>query len=253
MRNLALALEYEGTAYFGFGIQPGLPTIQGELERALRTTLGHGVRVTPAGRTDAGVHATGQVVSFRTESKLDVAAVQRALNARLPADIVVRRVIEVPEWFDARRSARSRRYRYSIWRGEQRNVWLRRTSYHFSGHLDLDAMREATEKLLGRHDFAAFTRKWGEERRRRLSTVRTVFQAEWSNEGQLLHFDIAADAFLRHMVRTIVGSLLWVGRGRLTPEQFGRLLEPGTTTLAGPTAPPHGLTLTGVDYNWELT
>ncbi len=252
MRKLALVLEYEGTGYYGFGIQPGLPTVQGELERALAETLGESVRVTPAGRTDAGVHATYQVVSFATESGLAVDAIQRALNARLKADILVKRVVDVPPWFDARRSARRRHYRYTIWREKLRSVWQRRTSYHFAGLLDLPSMEAAAEHLLGSHDFSAFAARWGEERRAGRAGVRTVYRAEWVSDGPFLHFYISADAFLRHMVRGIVGSLLWVGRGRLSVEQFSQLLQQGSRAAAGPTVPPHGLTLTGVEYDGEL-
>lgn len=247
MRTIRLDLEYDGSAYAGFGLQPRRPTIQGEIERALAETLGERVRVTAAGRTDAGVHAAAQVVSFRTGSGLGVDALVRALNARLPEDVQVLAAADVPPDFDARRSALRRHYRYTIWRGDRRNLWWRRYCHHVPGPLDLAAMRAAAASLVGRHDFAAFASGLGEDPGVR-STVRTVEQAEWIEDGLLLHFAIAADAFLRHMVRAIVGTLLWVGRGRLDPPAVAAILAGRDRRRAGPNAPACGLMLVGVDY-----
>lgn len=247
MRTLRLDLAYDGTEFAGFGLQPGRRTVQGEVERALAATLGHPVRVTPGGRTDAGVHASGQVLSFRTAARLPVEALARALNARLPEDILVLDARDAPPDFDARRSARRRRYRYAIWREPLRHLWLRRYCYHYPGPLDLERMRAAAALLVGRHDFRAFASGPAEEDRPR-STVRTVESAEWTASGGFWYFDIAADGFLRQMVRAIVGTLLWAGAGRLSAEDVASILASRDRRRAGPNAPAHGLTLVGIDY-----
>jgi len=247
VRTLCLTLEYDGTAYRGFGIQPQAPTIQGVLEAALAATLGHPVRVTPGGRTDSGAHALGQVVSLRTHSALDVDTVRRAVNARLPADIFVRAVREAPAGFDARRHALWRHYRYTLWRDTEPNIWWQRYSYHVAGPLDLAAMRRATRRLIGRHDYAAFATHQAQAARPE-RTVRTIYSARWTCDGAFWHFDVIADAFLRHMVRSLVGTLLLVGRGRLTPEEVSRILERRDRRWAGPTVPAAGLTLMQIAY-----
>ena len=247
MRTLRLALEYDGTAYRGFGIQPGAPTIQGVLEAALAETLGHPVRVTAGGRTDSGVHALGQVVSLRTTSALGVGAVCRATNARVPNDILVRGVIEAPEGFDARRTALWRHYRYTIWRDAAPNIWWQRYSYHLAAPLDLAAMRRATRRLVGRQDYAAFATHQAQANHPE-RTVRTVYRAGWRTRGAFWHFDVVADAFLRHMVRSMVGTVLLVGRDQLTPDEVGAILDHGDRRLAGPTAPAAGLTLMDIGY-----
>ncbi len=247
MRTLRLLLAYDGTAYHGFGIQPAAPTIQGVLEAALAETLGEPVRVIAGGRTDSGVHAQGQVVSLRTASRLAVDAVQRATNARLPDDVLVRDVAEAPDGFDARRSALWRRYRYTLWREAEPNLWWRRYSYHLAGPLDLAAMRRASRLLCGRHDFAAFATHQAQANRPE-STVRTVHQLSWTREGGFWHCEVVADAFLRHMVRSLVGTLLLVGRGALAPRAVGDILRGRDRRLAGPTVPAHGLTLMEIAY-----
>jgi tRNA pseudouridine38-40 synthase len=247
VRTLRLLLEYDGTAYQGWGIQPAVPTIQGAVEATLASILGHPVRVTAGGRTDAGVHAVGQVASLRTPSRLPPETIARAANARLPADIRVRAVAEAPPGFDARRWALWRSYRYTLWRDELPNIWWQRYCYHVPGPLDLGAMRRAARWLLGRHDFAAFATHQAQANRPQ-STTRTVLAARWRCEGAFWHFDIVADAFLRHMVRTIVGTLLLVGRGQLAPAAVGEILRQRDRRRAGPTAPAAGLTLMQIGY-----
>ncbi len=247
MRTLRLALEYDGTDYRGFGIQPAAPTIQGALEAALAPTLGHAVRVTAGGRTDSGVHAVGQVVSLQTSSRLDTDAVRRATNARLPRDILVRAAAEAPLEFDARRSALWRRYCYSIWRDAEPNIWWRRYCYHLAAPLDTRAMRRASRYLLGRHDFAAFATHQAQANPG--STIRTVYRADWHCAGALWHFEVVANGFLRHMVRSMVGTLLAVGRRELAPAEVGTILERGDRRLAGPTVPAAGLTLMQIAYS----
>jgi tRNA pseudouridine38-40 synthase len=244
MCRFKLILEYEGTAYHGWQVQPGLPTIQGLLQDALAEIVGHPVQVTGAGRTDAGVHALGQVASFQAETRLDPATLGRALNASLPRDIVVRRAEEVSPDFDARRSARSKTYRYSILCRDHPSAFLGRHSLYVRHPLEFTAMARAAEQVIGTHDFSAF----------RAGTcmaatpVRTVLQASWRQAGELWHFEITANAFLQHMVRILVGTLLEVGRGKHRPSRIGEVLAARDRRRAGKTAPPHGLCLVQVHY-----
>lgn len=222
------------------------------LEETLATILGERPRVIAAGRTDAGVHASGQVVSFRTMSRLSPAALMRAANARLPDDIQVEWAAEMPPEFDARRSALRRRYRYTICNRRRRDFWQRRWSWHIGDPLDVLAMQAASDLLLGRRGFAAFVGQAAREPATR-PTVRTVEQATWRAERGILLFDITADGFLRHMVRGIVGTLVWVGRGRLDAAGFGEIVASGDRRRAGPNAPPAGLMLVGVEYPERFT
>ena len=246
MRTLRLTLEYDGTDYRGFGIQPGAPTIQGVLETALTAALNHPVRVVGGGRTDSGVHAAGQVVSLHTSAPRPAAVVQRATNARLPRDVYVRAVAEAPAGFDARRSALWRRYRYTLWREPAPNLWWQRFSYHLARPLDLAAMRRASRRLVGRHDFAALATH--QARNAPASTVRTVHQARWLVDDAFWHFEVVADAFLRHMVRSMVGTLLLAGRGELAPADVSAILAARDRRRAGPTVPAAGLTLMTIAY-----
>jgi tRNA pseudouridine38-40 synthase len=252
MRTIRLDLAYEGTNYHGFGIQPNGPTIQEVLEETLATIVGDRPRVTAAGRTDAGVHASGQVVSFRTTSRLCPTALMRAANARLPDDIQVEWAAEMPPEFDARRSALRRRYRYTVCNRRRRDFWQRRWSWHIGHSLDVLAMQAASDLLLGRRSFAAFLGQSAREPAKR-STVRTVEHATWRTERGILLFDITADGFLRHMVRGIVGTLVWVGRGRLDAAGFGEIVASGDRRQAGQNAPPAGLMLVGVEYPERFT
>jgi tRNA pseudouridine38-40 synthase len=254
VRTLRIDLAYEGTRYYGFGLQPNRLTIQEVLEKALARSLGERVRVTAAGRTDAGVHASGQVVSFTTGGRLTPEELLRAANAHLPEDVIVHGAAEAPPELDARRSALRRRYRYLIWGHRLPNVWWRRWAWHVPGgakSLDLEAMDAAARQLLGSHDFASFLGHGSQESAGR-TTVRTVEHVEWWQDGDLIGFEITANAFLRHMVRGIVGTLIEVGRGRIDPAQFGTILGSRDRRRAGPNAPPHGLILTGVEYPEHL-
>jgi len=246
-RTLRLDVAYEGTQYSGFGIQPGRPTVQEVLEEALTRSLGEQIRVTAAGRTDAGVHASGQVVSFTTSGRLGPSEIVRAANAHLPDDVVVEAAAEMSPEFDARRSALRRHYRYLIWNARLPDLWLRRRSWHIADGLDASAMDEAAQRLIGQHDFASFAGGMAQEPAGR-TTVRTVERANWWRDGDLVGFEITANAFLRHMVRGIVGTLVQVGRGRLDSAQFGNMIAAADRRQSGPNAPPHGLMLIGVDY-----
>ncbi len=253
---MKLVLGYRGTRFAGWATQDpaqtgGRPTVQGSLEQALGTVLGHPVRTVAAGRTDAGVHAEGQVVSFDTTSPIPAEGLVRALAARLPEDLWAVDAAEERSTFDARRSARRRWYRYVVWRGRvPSGCWQGRCLAH-PDPLDLPAMRAASAHLLGRRDVATLAGGWGRDGRRGRSTVRTIYAADWleSHDEPLLLFDVCADGFLRQMVRTMVGSLLWVGRGRWTPEAFRLALAAVDRRAAGPTAPAAGLTLWKIEYD----
>lgn len=244
VRRFKLIMEYEGTVYHGWQVQPGLATVQGLLQAALARIAGTSVEVTGAGRTDAGVHALGQVASFTADLRLDGATLRRALNATLPRDIVVRTAEDAPWDFDARRSARSKTYRYTLLRRDVPSAWFARHSLHVPTPLDLGAMGEAATAVLGTHDFSAF----------RAGTcgaatpVRTILQASWRREEDLWHFEITGNAFLQHMVRILVGTLLEVGRGKCRPSDLAGILASLDRRCAGKTAPPHGLCLVEVHY-----
>ena len=236
--------------------------MQGELERALASICGEAIRLAAAGRTDAGVHATGQVISFRSATGLDAATIGRGVNALLPADIAVRGLDEADEAFHARFSATGRTYEYRIRNAPQREPLERHREHWLPQPLDIEAMRRATALLPGRHDLSAFAlgppRELSERRDQRLrlpggwrAGERTIVRAEWLQEGTLLRSVIEADGFLRGMVRAIVGTLIWVGRGTITVERFSEVIASHDRTQAGPNAPPHGLCLVGVEYGGE--
>ncbi len=244
MRRLKLTVEYDGTAYHGWQVQPGLDTIQARLEAALSRVAGRPVPVMGAGRTDAGVHAMGQVASCSAEIRLDAAALRRALNALLPADIVVQEVADAPEEFDARRSARSKTYRYAVLRRAFPSALEGRHSLYVPYALDMEAMNAAARWVVGTHDFSAFRAGTCAAK----TPVRTVSRAAWEAAGDLWHFEIAGNAFLQHMVRIIVGTLLEVGRGKRKPDDIPEILASCDRRRAGKTAPPHGLCLVRVEY-----
>lgn len=244
-RNVMLVVEYDGTCYHGFQLQGAhVGTVQGELERALHQVTGLVTRVAGAGRTDRGVHAAGQVVSFRTRSALGVAVLQRALNAVLPADIAVLAADDVSPDFHARFSARSREYRYTVLNRPARAALERHFTYHVAPPLNVEAMALAALGLVGEHDFASFAGA-GEEM---ASTVRRVLSVDCHREGVKVYVDITADAFLPHMVRNIVGTLLPVGTGKLAVAGFREIFAARQRRQAGPTAPARGLCLMRVNY-----
>ncbi len=217
--------------------------MQSELESALAGVLGHPVRVTAAGRTDAGVHADNQVVSFSSASAIPAAGLALALARVLPPDVWVVDAREAPPTFDARRGAKRRWYRYYVWRGRVPPTgWQGRCLPH-PDPLDLPAMRRAARLLLGRHDFSGYASPPAGR-----STVRTVLASDVLEQGSLITYEVCADGFLTHMVRAIVGGLLWVGRGRWTAERFASPLTTTDRRDAGPNAPPVGLTLSHIDY-----
>ncbi|MEB3327965.1 MAG: tRNA pseudouridine(38-40) synthase TruA [Candidatus Sericytochromatia bacterium] len=244
MHTVRMLVSYDGTDLLGWQIQSRGRTVQGELEAALKKVLKADVRTAAAGRTDAGVHAVGQVVSFVTPRALPASAWVPALNSVLPRDIAVLRAEEVSPDFHARHSAVHRSYRYAIvHRGPRMPLQARHASW-IEGPLDLVAMREVWATLLGTHDFTHFGSTGSDPS----NPVCTVTQAQIVEEGSTLHLDITADHFLYHMVRRLVGTALRVGRGVLSVEGFRETWLGQAARPSGPTAPPHGLTFVAVGY-----
>jgi tRNA pseudouridine38-40 synthase len=246
MRTLRVVLQYDGTEFHGFQVQPGLPTVQEAVEAKLRRVMQEPVRIVGAGRTDAGVHATGQVISFTTEARIPTEKLPVALNSLPPYSVVVKSAEEAREGFHARFDARSRSYQYVLLRGAP-SPFLRRYAAWVPGIRRVDRLQTATEALIGRHDFSSFCAAGAEVSHR----VRTVLSARWVERGRLLLFRITADGFLQQMVRTIVGTLLEVERGKREPGEMAAILAGRDRRLAGPTAPAHGLCFTRATYEGD--
>jgi len=236
-------IEYDGTEYYGFQVQKDKPTVQGAIEDALGCTAGASVRLAGAGRTDTGVHAVGQVISFRLAWAHSVSDLQRALNARLPADVAIRELAQAEDAFHPRFSARSRVYRYTVLNQDIRSPLERRRAYQIAGMLSCSRMDSGAQTLVGSHDFATF----GNPTTGR-SSVREVMSATWIRTGDWLHFDIEANGFLRRMVRTIVSALLAVGHGEWDQDAISSLLAAEDRAQAPPPAPACGLCLMQVRY-----
>ena len=243
MTTLRLAVEYDGTEFSGFQWQPDARTVAAVLEGALSRLLGENIKVTAAGRTDAGVHASGQVVSLATESHFPLERLSLALNAMLPDDCSVREVAVVAADFSARFSARERTYVYGMLNGPRPSALLARYAWHVARPLDLEAMRSAGTHFLGEHDFRSVaTVPSGSP------SVRTIRRLEIEARDELLRVEIAADGFLQHMVRSIVGTLAECGLGRRDPASLPGLLAARDRMAGGSTAPAHGLYFAGVRY-----
>jgi len=247
--RIVLLVEYDGSRYHGFQFQAELPTVQDEIEKALKKLTGEDLRVAAASRTDSGVHARGQVVDFRTKSALDKKAFVGGLNYYLPSDIAVKEACKVGDGFRVRSSAVSREYKYYILNSKTRSPLWDKSSYRVSGELDIEAMNRAARLLVGRHDLASFMSNLGVELK---STVRRVSRAEVCVEGEMVVFNIAANSFLPHQVRNTIGALLRVGTGRMTADEFHSIIEAKQIGLAGPSAPARGLCLMKVNYRKNL-
>jgi len=243
--KILLIVEYEGTAYHGFQWQAGLPSIQGEVEKAVERLTGERCRVITASRTDAGVHAKGQVVSFRTKSPLPPQTFVNGLNYYLPRDIAVKAAHRVSSSFDVRRDAVSREYSYYILNSSTRSPMREAFSYLVAKALDIEAMNRACQTIIGEHDFASFATCDGA---RIKNTVRHVFSAEIKRDGELVTFNMVANSFLPHQVRNTVGALIRVGLGKTGVDEFHSIAEAKKPGMAGPTAPASGLCLTRIDY-----
>jgi tRNA pseudouridine38-40 synthase len=244
MRNFKITIAYDGTAYHGWQIQSEGRTIQGELTRVLSLLDNARVTVHGAGRTDAGVHALGQVANFFLKKEFDPTRLREAINANLDRDIRVLLVQVVDESFNARFSARSKFYCYRIRTGAVVSPFEYKYVYHHRERLDLRSMQSAALVLLGKHDFSAFTVGGSESE----SHVRTLTRLDVDEQDGLISIEAEAEGFLRYMVRTIVGTLLEVGRGKIGASDLSRILESRSRVEAGPTAPAPGLTLLRVDY-----
>jgi tRNA pseudouridine38-40 synthase len=243
MPRYRLVIEYDGSDFHGWQVQPGARTVQGEIERALATLLGAPVRIAGAGRTDAGVHASGQVIAFSAATALEPEVLQRALNALTGEDLAVRAVASVDEGFDPRRAARARRYVYRIWNRRQASPFWRRYTWHIPAPLDTAAMAAAAMQLKGTQDFSSFRASGCDA----AQPVRQVFYSRVVTDGVLVRYEIEATAFLRHMVRNIVGTLVEIGHRRRSTD-LSALLSARDRTQAGATAPACGLCLEAVRY-----
>ncbi len=272
-----LVLAYDGAPFQGWQIQPGRMTIQGELRAAIERVTGEDVLPQGSGRTDAGVHALGQVASFALSAPIPEANLARALNRTLPPAIRVLTARHAPRDFHARHSATAKTYEYRLFRGEICPPWLARYTFAMSQPLDVDAMQRAASLILGRHDFTSFAASDPEKARRAVEpavfadgrrepgNLRTIYQSEWiitpvcvsglqssgsyfEDAPPALIYRVRGSGFLHHMVRNLVGSFLEVGRGNMTDADIPRILRARARTQAGPTAPARGLFLASVDY-----
>jgi tRNA pseudouridine38-40 synthase len=247
-KTYRLLLAYDGREFAGWQRQPGLRTVQQELEAALARITGEPVRCIASGRTDAGVHALGQVVSFQSATRLAPAVLAKALNAELPEDMLVFEVALAPPRFHALRDALRKRYRYVIEDGRLRDLFARHYLWHVFASLDVEAMQAAASLLVGTHDFASFQTGGSP----RLSTVRTIYDLVVQRRaGELTDrvvIEVEADGFLYNMVRNIVGTLVEVGKGKQPPPWVGQVLAARQRAAAGMTAPAQGLYLVGVEY-----
>jgi len=244
MRCIRMTVQYDGTNYHGWQEQPGLETIQGVLTERLATILGERPALEGAGRTDAGVHALGQVAAFRTEHGIEVPRLAAALNSRLPDDVAVVEMREVPLEFRPSHDAARKHYRYRIYRGPVKPVFEGRYVWHWYRPLEVEPMRAAARLLVGRHDFKSFEGRGSE----RASTVREVFRLDVLEAADELHVEVEGDGFLYRMVRNLVGTLTEVGRGHRPPEWVAEALAARDRTASGPCAPAHGLCLVRVWY-----
>jgi tRNA pseudouridine38-40 synthase len=244
MQNLRLLIEYDGTNYHGWQTQPQEITIQRTIEQVIERIVQERVRLTGSGRTDAKVHAFGQVANFRCHGEIEPSVLKRGLNGMLPRDIVIKQAEVVPLEFDSCLDALSKTYRYSLLDRPERSAIGRDYAYHCWTPLDVKSMQEAAIHLLGAHDFSSFRSSSCSA----TNPVRHIKRAEFQREGCFLQFYIESNGFLHHMVRCLMGTLLDVGRGKLIPDDFRGILEAKDRKLAGRTAKPWGLCLMEVQY-----
>ncbi len=244
MRTILLILEYDGTAYAGWQVQPNGLAVQEVVEKALARILGHAVRIHSSGRTDAGVHARGMAAHFQTDTNLPLKAFREGVNTFLPQDIAVREVLEMPADFHARFSARGKWYRYTIYRNKMRSPLAARSAWHLRGNLDLDLMRAAAESLVGEHDFGAFRSSSCVAE----TTVREIFRVDVTADDDFIYIDVRGSGFLKNMVRMLVGTLVDVGLGRRPVGDVATLVAGSGEMACGQTAPAHGLCLQEVWY-----
>jgi tRNA pseudouridine38-40 synthase len=249
--NFKLLLQYDGTDFHGWQIQEGLRTVQGELTRVLSLLEGREVVVHGSGRTDAGVHAEGQVASVELKRDITSQKLRNAINGNLPADVRVLFAEEAPGDFHARYSARSKTYRYRIVHGPVVSPFWSRYALQEARALDLEGMRESARLFIGEHDWTAFSAAQSDAESRIRSVLDCDIEDHWSARGRchLIEISVSANGFLRYMVRSIAGTLLAAGRGELDAHTIKRAIDEGDRDLVGPTAPAHGLTLRSVQYD----
>ncbi|WP_036708485.1 tRNA pseudouridine(38-40) synthase TruA [Paenibacillus pinihumi] len=247
MRNICMTVSYDGTAYNGFQIQPIGRTIQGEIEKVIHLLTGETIKIHGSGRTDAGVHARGQVFHFHTGSQIPVERWAIALNSRLPDDIVIQSAEEKHLDFHSRRSAKRKTYRYSIRTGKHPNVFNRHFEFHHYSPLNTEAMRSALSHLVGEHDFTTFTSIHSTKQ----SHVRTIYEAKLVEEDDVIHTYFTGNGFLYNMVRIIMGTLMKIGEGKIIADDMPMILAACDRSKAGPKAMAHGLILWSVEYEYE--
>ena len=263
MQNWKLTLTYDGTAYHGWQVQPGLPTIQGELQKAIERVLGESPLPQGSGRTDAGVHALGQVVSFPLAAPIPADNLQRALNRTLPPAIRILEAQAVLETFHARHGALAKTYEYRIFRGDLLSPFLAPYVHHCRWKLNFADLRQAAQAVVGEHDFTSLaasdpdlairSEEDGDSEPTIRSAVRTIFSSEWSEvSGDLLIYRVRGNGFLHHMVRNLVGTMLEIARGQFPAGSMTAILEARSRSAAGPTAPARGLFLHSVEYPGNL-
>ncbi|MBQ5536270.1 MAG: tRNA pseudouridine(38-40) synthase TruA [Oscillospiraceae bacterium] len=247
MRNIALKLMYNGTAYHGWQVQKNAASVEETLERGLSMVCGERVKLVGCGRTDAGVHAEHYIANFHTGSRIPIERLPFAVNTHTPEDVVVREALEVADSFNAIGSCLKKEYTYRIYNSRIKNPFYVNRAYFYPKHLDEDVMDRAARAFEGTHDFRA-VRSVGTETK---TTVRTIYYCRVNRSGELLELKVCANGFLYNMVRAITGTVLYAAEGKLTPEDIPRILDSGDRTLAGPTVPPGGLYLTKLWYEDE--
>ena len=245
LQQYKLTIAYDGTMYSGWQRQrEPILTVQGIVEKGLSEILNRNIGISGASRTDAGVHAWGQVAVFRADIQIPLDRFRMAVNSRLPHDVLIRRIEPVADHFDVTRP-RCKRYRYVIWQSKDRPLFNRQYMYHYWQDVSIEAMRAGCRYFVGRHDFAAF--RGGEDERQ--TTVRTIFHCDIHRRGPMIIMSVEGDGFLYHMVRNMVGTLLDIGRGRMEPSQIARAIESGRRSDVGPCVPASGLCLMWVRYS----
>lgn len=254
MRNLCMTLTYDGTAYYGFQVQPGGNTIQDHLEDAIRALTGEKVKITGSGRTDAGVHARRQIFNFPTESQIPIERWCIALNSRLPSDIIVIDAAEVPHAFHSRYAAKKKTYRYTVNANQFPDVFNRRLQYHHHAKLDIVAMQEGLRHFIGTYDFTSFASRKSQKE----NHVRSVYDAwievdrsmcrDHPRDQGVIHIYVSGNGFLQHMVRIIVGTLLEIGEGKRKASDVPNMIAACNRSAAGPTAVSCGLMLWDLEY-----
>ena len=248
MRNLKLVLSYDGTEFSGWQVQPGAATVQGALALAIGRVTGENILPQGSGRTDAGVHALGQVASFGTQSPIPPENLVIALNDILPGAIRVLEATEVPGEFHARKSARSKTYRYRMYRGAICSPFITRYVWHYPYPLDEDQMQEVAGMIVGERDFTSFAAVDPERGREEMSNVRQIFSSSWERQSDEFVYTVHGNGFLHHMVRNLVGTFVLAGKGALKASDLTRILEARSRSAAGATAPASGLCLVNVEY-----